>query len=221
MPVTVQAVLAARIDRLEPERQAAAAGRLGGRQGGRRPGAGADRRARATSEIDAALCELIEAGFLYEAELYPERVLAFRHPLTREVAYGTQLGEQRGATHAAAARAMIELEPDRLDELAALIAGHMEAGGETLEAARWSARAAHWAGHSRPRTRCGSGSEVTGLADELEESEETTALAVVSRLLQLDYAWRLGMDTARRKRAGRRGGGDRRPGPATCARWPC
>ena len=34
-------------------------------------------------------------SFLYEAELYPERVLAFRHPLTREVAYGTQLGEQR------------------------------------------------------------------------------------------------------------------------------
>ena len=47
------------------------------------------------------LRELIDAGFLYEAELYPERVLAFRHPLTREVAYGTQLAEQRAATHAA------------------------------------------------------------------------------------------------------------------------
>ena len=45
-------------------------------------------------EIEPALCELIEAGFLYEAEIYPERVLAFRHPLTREVAYGTQLAEQ-------------------------------------------------------------------------------------------------------------------------------
>ena len=45
---------------------------------------------------------------------------------------------------------MIELEPERLDELAALIASHMEAGGETREAARWSARAAYWAGHSRP-----------------------------------------------------------------------
>ena len=74
------------------------------------------------------LCELIEAGFLYEAELYPERVLAFRHPLTREVAYGTQLADRRAATHAAAARATIELEPDRLDELAALIADHMEPG---------------------------------------------------------------------------------------------
>ena len=59
-------------------------------------------------------------------------MLAFRHPLTREVAYGTQLAERREATHAAAARAMVELEPDRLDELAALVAHHMEAGGETL-----------------------------------------------------------------------------------------
>lgn len=35
---------------------------------------------------------------------------------------------------------------------------------------------------------------MTALNDELEESEESTALAVSSRLLQLDYAWRLGMD---------------------------
>ena len=86
-------------------------------------------------------------------------MLAFRHPLTREVAYGTQLAEQRAATHAAAARAMIELNPERHDELAALIAQHLEEGGETLEAARWSARAAYWAGHSQPAaTRCASGS---------------------------------------------------------------
>jgi adenylate cyclase len=144
--------------------------------------------------IDPVLCELIEAGFLYEAELYPERVLAFRHPLTREVAYGTQLADGRAATHAAAARATIELESDRLDELAALIAGHMAAGEETLEAARWSARAAHWAGHSRPQDALGLWRRVTELAGGLDESEETVGLAVLSRMMQLDYAWRLGMD---------------------------
>ena len=86
--------------------------------------------------IDPALRELIDAGFLYEAELYPERIFAFRHPLTREVAYGTQLADSRAATHAAAARAMIELNPDRHDELAALIAKHMggrrDPGGRAL-----------------------------------------------------------------------------------------
>jgi len=142
----------------------------------------------------AALCELTDGGFLYETELYPERVFAFRHPLTREVAYGSQLADQRAATHAATARALVELNPDRQDELAALIASHMEAGGETLEAARWSARAAHWAGSSRPGDALRLWRRTMELTAELEESEETTALAVASRLLQLDFAWRLGMD---------------------------
>jgi len=195
VPVTVQAVLAARIDRLDPAAKqllqvASVVGKeVSGRALGMTAGLERDR-------IDPVLCELIEAGFLYEAELYPERVLAFRHPLTREVAYGTQLADGRAATHAAAARATIELEPDRLDELAALIAGHMEAGGETLEAARWSARAAHWAGHSRPQDALRLWHGVTGLAGSLDESEETVALGLLSRMMQLDYAWRLGMDRA-------------------------
>ena len=135
-----------------------------------------------------------DGGFLYEAELYPERVLAFRHPLTREVAYGTQLAERRAATHAATARAMIELEPERLDELAALVAHHMEAGGEALEAARWSARAAYWAGNSQPLESQRLWGKTMELVEGLEETEETASLAVSSRLLLLQYAWRLGMD---------------------------
>ena len=122
-------------------------------------------------------------------------MLAFRHPLTREVAYGSQLGEQRAATHAAVARAMVELNPDRQDELAALIANHFEAGGETLEAARWSARAAYWAGSSHPADALRLWRRTMELAAELPEGEEADALAVASRLLQLQYAWRLGMDS--------------------------
>ena len=38
VPASVQTILAARIDRLEPDGEAAAAGRLGGRQGGRASG---------------------------------------------------------------------------------------------------------------------------------------------------------------------------------------
>ena len=194
VPVTVQAVLGARIDRLDPAAKhllqvASVVGKeVSGRALGMTAGIDSDR-------IEPVLHELIEAGFLYEAELYPERVLAFRHPLTREVAYGTQLADGRAATHAAAARALIELEPDRHDELAALIARHMERGGETLEAARWSARAAYWAGSSRPGDAMRLWRRVMELAEDLDENDETTALAVMSRLLQLDFAWRLGMDS--------------------------
>jgi adenylate cyclase len=199
VPATVQAVLAARIDRLDPESKQLlqVASVVGKEVSAQALGltAGIDR-----DRIDPVLCELIEAGFLYEAELYPERVLAFRHPLTREVAYGTQLAEGRAATHAAAARAMIELNPDRHDELSALIAEHLREGGETREAARWSARAAYWAGHSRPRDSLRLWRAVAELAGELEEDEETAALAINSRLLQLQYAWRVGMSSEEQAR---------------------
>jgi class 3 adenylate cyclase/tetratricopeptide (TPR) repeat protein len=196
VPVTVQAILAARIDRLAPDAKQLlqVASVVGKELSGRALGLTAELE---PEEIDPALCTLIEAGFLYEAELYPQRLLAFRHPLTREVAYGTQLAERRAATHAAAARATIELEQDRLDELAGLVAHHFEEGGETLEAARWHARAAHWAGHSRPQDALRLWRRVTELADELDESEETTALSLLSRMQQLEYAWRLGMDRER------------------------
>lgn len=200
VPVTVQAVLAARIDRLDPEaKQLLQVASVLGKEVGDRALAmavGLD-----DGAMERALGELIEAGFLYEAEIYPQRVLAFRHPLTREVAYGTQLASQREATHAAAARAMIELEPpERHDELAALIADHLKQGGETLDAARWSARAAHWAGHSRPRDAMRLWHEVMELSGELEENEETDALGIASRLAQIQFAWRVGLDLDEQER---------------------
>jgi adenylate cyclase len=194
VPASVQIVLAARIDRLEPEaKRLLQAASVAGKEIGERAlalvsGSEGD------GAFDAALAELIDSGFLYELELYPERVLAFRHPLTRDVAYGSQLAEQRAATHAATARALIELNPDRQEELAALIASHMESGQELLEAARWSARAAYWAGNSRPHDALRLWASVMRLVDGLEETPETAALAITSRLLQLDFAWRLGME---------------------------
>jgi adenylate cyclase len=193
VPVTVQAVLAARIDRLGPDSKQLlqVASVLGKEVSSEALGMAAGLEEEA---MDRALRELIDGGFLYEAELYPQRLLAFRHPLTREVAYGTQLADQRAATHARAARALIELNPaDRYDEMAALIADHLRQGREPLEAARWSARAAHWAGHSRPRDALRLWHQVMELVDGLDENEETAAMAIHSRLLQLQYAWRVGM----------------------------
>jgi adenylate cyclase len=194
VPVSVQAVLAARIDRLGPAaKQLVQAASVAGKEVSEQTLVRISGLA-AEGECEAALREAIAAGFLFEAELYPERLLAFRHPLTREVAYGSQLAEQRRATHAATARATIELNPERHDELAALIANHMEEGGETLEAARWSARAAYWAGHSQPHEAMRLWRRTMVLADGLEDGEEKAALAATSRLRQLDYAWRLGME---------------------------
>jgi adenylate cyclase len=195
VPATVQAILAARIDRLETAKALLQAASVIGKEVPEptlRIVAGVDEAA-----LAEGLKELIGAGFLYEAEIYPERVLAFSHPLTQEVAYGSQLGEQRSKAHAATARALIELNPERHDELAALIAQHLEQGGETLEAARWNARAAHWAGYSHPQDALRLWAKVSDLTEELPEDEETSALGMFSRLLQLDYSWRLGMEKER------------------------
>ncbi len=194
VPASVQTVLAARIDRLGPSAkrllQAASvtSKEIGERALGMVSGRSED------DDYRAALCELTDGGFLFETEVYPERVFAFRHPLTREVAYGTQLADQRTAGHAATARALIELNSDRHDELAALIASHMEAGDEPLEAARWSARAAYWAGSSRPQDALRLWRRAMELTEGLAETDETQAMAVMSRLQQLDFAWRLGMN---------------------------
>jgi len=78
--------------------------------------------------------------------LLPEAEYVFRHPLTRDVAYGSQLAERRSARHARAARAIIAAEPGRADERAALIAHHWEHAGEPALAARAYRRAAERAG---------------------------------------------------------------------------
>jgi adenylate cyclase len=193
VPASVQAILAARIDRLEPEAKALlqVASVLGKEVGARALAltAGGDEAAG-----EPTVARLIEGGYLYEAAIYPERVLAFRHPLTREVAYGSQLAERRRTTHAAAARATIELEAERLDELAGLVAHHLAEAGEDREAARWYARAAHQAGHSQPGEAMRLWQRVTELTDAVEADQEAIDLGLYSRMLQLEYAWRLGID---------------------------
>ncbi|HET9154555.1 MAG TPA: adenylate/guanylate cyclase domain-containing protein [Solirubrobacterales bacterium] len=201
VPASVEAVLAARIDRLAPEakRLLQVASVIGKEVSERMLGRAAGK---SSEEMEDPLGELVDAGFLYEAELYPEVIFAFSHPLTREVAFGSQLQEQRAAIHAATARAMAALNPDRHEEMAALIASHFEEGNETLEAARWFARAGYWAGHSQPHDALRLWRKVTDLSAQLEEGEEALALAVSSRLQQLDYAWRLGMDREEEARLG-------------------
>ncbi|HEX3241997.1 MAG TPA: adenylate/guanylate cyclase domain-containing protein [Solirubrobacterales bacterium] len=194
VPASVQTVLAARIDRLDPDaKRLLQAMSVAGKEV-------AEPALMQISGFDddescgEALKRAIDAEFLYEAELYPERVIAFRHPLTLEVAYGTQLADQRARTHAAVAQATIDLNPERHDELAGLIAHHYEAGGELREAARWSARGAYWAGHSQPREAMRMWQSVVRLVPDPEEDAEAAALAVNARLMLLDYAWRLGME---------------------------
>jgi class 3 adenylate cyclase len=145
VPATVQAVVAARIDRLEERekrllQQASVIGKKFSERVLKRI-CGLD-----DAELQGAIHVLRDNEFLYEESLYPHVEYSFKHPLTQEVAGRSQLKERRTEAHAAVARAIGELSGDKLDEEAALIAHHWEEAGENLAAARWYARAARWIG---------------------------------------------------------------------------
>jgi len=137
IPQTVQAVLAGRIDRLAEREKLAlqTAAALGTRfdlallvRAGEF----------SSDDAAAAVAALVALQFVEPAA----SGYAFRHPLTQEVAYHSQLESRRQQLHTQAARALEAMHPDRLGEQAALIAHHWEAAGSRYEAARWRHRAA-------------------------------------------------------------------------------
>jgi class 3 adenylate cyclase/tetratricopeptide (TPR) repeat protein len=140
VPATVQAVLAARIDRLPPE----------------------DKRLLQTAAVigtevplpllqtiaelpqDAlhrGLAQLQAAEFLYETRLFPEREYTFKHALTHEVAYGTLLQERRRGLHARIVAALERLAADRLTEEVERLAYHARRGEVWDKALHYSRQA--------------------------------------------------------------------------------
>ena len=141
IPATVQSLLTARVDRLDEEaKHVLQAAAVIGKQFDEpllKAVAGLD-----DLHLATALSGLQETEFIHEVMPYPAPQYAFKHPLTREVAYQSQLAERRARLHAAAAAALETLRADRLGEYASLIAHHWDASGMRFEAQRWRRRAA-------------------------------------------------------------------------------
>lgn len=192
VPANVQAALSARIDRLERrEKSVLQAAAIIGKDF---PESVLARMLELeTSELEASLRSLVAGQFILERELYPQAMYEFKHPLTQEVAYGSQLSDRRAGLHAACARALAEQHEARQDERAALIAQHWEAAGDKLAAAQWHARAAAWSGNSTPYDSIHHWQRVRDLTDALPESEQTLELGLAARSYALQYGWRLGI----------------------------
>jgi class 3 adenylate cyclase/tetratricopeptide (TPR) repeat protein len=123
LPATVQAILAARIDRLptREKRLLQTAAVIG---------------TEVPYSLLQAIAELPEAGlrvglthlqaaeFLYETSLFPELEYSFKHALTHEVAYGSLLQGRRRALHARVVEAVEELYADHLAEQVERLAHH-------------------------------------------------------------------------------------------------
>ena len=201
VPPTVQAILAARVDRLgEREKNILQAAAVIGKDFSepvlQRVLGEIGKSALSETDLRASLNLLKEAEFIYEQSLYPVAEYTFKHPLTQEVAMRSQLQELRRRTHAAVARALEEAHADRLDEKAALLAHHYEQSGETLVAARWHRRAAEWAGITNATEGLRHWERVRSLVRTLPQTSETSQLGASACLGTLDVGWRLGTPTA-------------------------
>ena len=127
VPGRVQAVLAARIDRLEPEdkRLLQTAAVIGKDVPFPLLQSIADL---SEETLQAGLGRLQAAEFLYEANLFPDIEYTFKHALTHEVAYSSQLQERRRATHARIVSAMEELYAGRIAEQLERLSHHAVRG---------------------------------------------------------------------------------------------
>jgi class 3 adenylate cyclase/tetratricopeptide (TPR) repeat protein len=150
VPATVQAVIAARIDRLYATdktllQMASVLGKdvpLGLLQ------AIAEI---AEDELHAAIGRLQEAAFLYEAESFPDIGYTFKHALTHQVAYGSLLQDRRRALHVRIVETIERMYPDRGAEHVDRLAHHAFRGEAWAKAvtylqqagARALARSAH------------------------------------------------------------------------------
>jgi class 3 adenylate cyclase len=123
VPTTVQAILAARIDRLavEEKRLLQAAAVIGKDV----PFTVLQAIAEVPEDILRHGLATLQAGeFLHEARLFPDLEYTFKHAQTHEVAYGSLLQDRRRALHARIVEAIEALYPDRLAEHVDRLAHH-------------------------------------------------------------------------------------------------
>src|SRR5262249_14156856 len=123
VPATVQAVLAARIDRLSPaDKNLLQSAAVIGKDV---PAALLQAIAGVPEAVlHHSLSRLQAADLLYETPLSPAPEYTFNHPLTHETAYGSLLQEQRRVLHAHIADAMATLYADHLAEQIERLAHH-------------------------------------------------------------------------------------------------
>jgi tetratricopeptide (TPR) repeat protein len=123
LPTTVQAILAARIDRLAPEakRLLQAAAVIGKDVPMALLFAIADA---PEHEVRGALTRLQAAEFLYEVRLFPDLEYTFKHALTHEVVYQGMLHDRQRALHARITEAIELLSSERIAEQAERLAHH-------------------------------------------------------------------------------------------------
>ena len=181
IPPTVQAILAARIDRLPDgaKRLLQSAAVVGMHV----PMALLQEIAEEGEDLPTHLATLQAGEFLYESRLFPDFEYTFRHVLTHDVAYGSLSQARRLALHARIADAMERLQPGRAMEDVDRLAHHTFRGERWERAARYSRQAGNRAQlRSAHREAAGWLEQALAALGHLPVDAETLAQAIDVRL---------------------------------------
>jgi class 3 adenylate cyclase/tetratricopeptide (TPR) repeat protein len=179
VPPTVQAILAARIDRLSLEEkrllQSAAV------VGTRAPFALLREVAEEATDEDLRhhLTRLVSAEFLYESRLFPDLEYTFRHALTHDVTYGSLVHDRRRALHARLVGAIERIYANRLLGQVERLAHHAfrgEVWDKAVTYARQAGTKAH--GRSASREAVAFFEQALQALGHLPETRETQELAI-------------------------------------------
>jgi class 3 adenylate cyclase len=190
VPATVQAAIAARIDRLSApaKRTLNAASVIGARF---------DTELLAALGIDAVIDELLSAELIDQVRFAPSAEYAFCHPLIRAVAYESQLKSDRTRWHRLVAAAIEAGDGAAADEDAALIAEHLEAAGDLHGAYSWHMRAATWVTDRDIAAARRSWERARTIADSLPtEDPNQAAMRIAPRTMLCGSAWRVQVSVA-------------------------
>ncbi|NVN50099.1 hypothetical protein HLY00_949 [Mycolicibacterium hippocampi] len=185
VPATVQATIAARIDRLAPsaKRTLYAAAVIG---------SPFPQHLLASVLSTPALADLTDAELITQVAAEPAEY-AFRHPLTHAVAYETQLRSSRAELHRSIAVAIEQADSAAGTMSAALIATHMEAAGDLRDAFDWHMKAGTLATHRDITAARMSWQRAAEVADRLPADDpERLALRIAPRTLLCATRWRVG-----------------------------
>ncbi len=192
VPATLQATIAARIDRLDPaaKRTLNAASVIGSRFGTDLLKA---------LDIEPRPAELLAAQLIDQVTFTDEPEFVFHHPLIRAVAYEAQLKFDRAELHRRLARAIEHRNTGSLDEKAALIAEHAEAAGDLHAAFAWHMRAADWSNNRDVSAALQSWERACRVADALPEDDpQRNAMRIAPRTFLCASGWRMARECGAR-----------------------
>ena len=184
VPATLQAAIAARIDRLDAAAKQTlnAAAVIGVRF---------DEELLAELADGGALPKLLDAELIDQVAFAPRAEFGFRHPLIRRVAYESQLKADRARLHRRLADA-IAASGSLGDENAALIAEHLQGAGDMRAAYDWHMRAGAWLASRDIAGACLSWERARQVADTIAADDpDAVSMQIASRTLWCANAWRL------------------------------